>query len=211
MKTLHALTLTAMLAVGGPVAAQTVIEAPPGAPPATTGSVPPAHTSGMQSPSRTFSSNELVTAGHQFFGTTTRGLASAIESATRRWGDPNGYVLGEEGSGAIVGGLRYGEGTLYTRDHGDKRVYWQGPTVGFDFGGDGARTMMLVYKLPGPAALNQRFVGVDGSVYFVGGFGITALTADGIVVVPIRSGVGARLGVNVGYLKFTPKPTWNPF
>lgn len=214
MKTLHALTLTSLLAVGTALsaAAQTVITAPPGAPPAeSTGSVPPARSSGMQSPSRTFSSNELIATGHQFFGTTTRGLASAIESAVRRWGEPNGYVLGEEGSGAIVGGLRYGEGTLYTRDHGDKRVYWQGPTVGFDFGGDGARTMMLVYNLPGPGALNQRFAGVDGSVYVVGGFGITALTASGIVVVPIRSGVGARLGLNVGYLKFTPSPTWNPF
>jgi hypothetical protein len=214
MNTLHALALTFVLAAAVPAAAQTVIEAPAGAPPAaapgTTGSLPPPR-SGMQSPSQTFSSNELVTTGHQFFGSTTRGLASAIETATKRWGEPNGYVLGEEGSGAVIGGLRYGEGTLYTRDHGDKRVYWQGPTLGFDFGGDGARTMMLVYNLPGPAALNQRFAGVDGSVYVVGGFGVTALTASGIVLVPIRSGVGARLGLNVGYLKFTPKPTWNPF
>src|SRR5690606_10626185 len=121
MKTIHALTLVSMLAAGLPAAAQTIISAPPGAPPADrTGSVPPA--AGMQSPRSTFSSNELVSTGHQFFGTTTRGLASAIESVIGRWGEPNGYVLGEEGSGAIIGGLRYGEGTLYTRDHGDQRV-----------------------------------------------------------------------------------------
>ncbi len=91
------------------------------------------------------------------------------------------------------------------------RVFWQGPSLGFDIGGDGARTMMLVYNLPRTQALYRRFVGVDGSAYFVGGFGMTAVMAEDIVVVPIRSGVGARLGVNIGYLKFTSEPTWNPF
>ena len=100
---------------------------------------------------------------------------------------------------------------MYTRNAGDRRVYWQGPSVGFDAGADGDRTMMLVYNLPSVDALYQRFGGIDGSAYFVGGFGFTALGADGIVVVPIRSGVGARLGVNLGYLKFTSRSTWNPF
>ena len=159
----------------------------------------------------TFSPNEIVSSGHKFFGTISRGLASVVEEATRRWGEPNGYILGQEATGAFIGGLRYGEGTLYTRGGGDTRVFWQGPSVGFDFGGDGDRTMILVYRLHGQRRLYQRFVGLDGSAYFVGGFGMTALTIDDMVLVPIRSGVGARLGVNIGYLKFTDSPTWNPF
>ena len=160
---------------------------------------------------QSFSQNELVGSGHKFFGNVSRGLALTIEEAVRRWGEPNGYVLGQEASGAFVGGLRYGEGQLYTRNAGDRRVFWQGPSIGFDFGGEGARTMMLVYNLPRVDALYQRFAGVDGSAYFIGGFGFTALTAEGITLVPIRTGVGWRLGVNLGYLKFTPQATWNPF
>ena len=159
----------------------------------------------------TFGPDELVSAGHKFFGNVSRGLASIIERAVSQWGLPNGYVLGEEGSGAFVAGLRYGEGTLYTKNAGDLRVYWQGPSVGFDWGGDGARTMTLVYNLPATNAIYQRFVGIDGSAYIVGGFGMTALTANNIVLVPIRSGIGLRLGANVGYLKYTPRATWNPF
>ncbi len=158
-----------------------------------------------------FRPEELVDNGHRFFGSMSRGLAQLVEEATRRWGEPNGYILGQEASGAIVGGVRYGEGTLYTRNAGQRRVYWQGPSIGFDVGGDGDRTMMLVYNLPAVSGLYRRFGGVDGSAYLVGGFGMTAVTADDIVVVPIRTGVGARLGINIGYLKFTAKPTWNPF
>jgi hypothetical protein len=165
----------------------------------------------QESQPTTFSSNELIDAGHRFFGTVSRGLASVVEKAVSTWGLPNGYVLGQEGGGAFVGGLRYGEGTLYTKNAGDLRVFWQGPSIGWDIGGDGNRTMMLVYNLPATNAVYQRFGGVDGSAYLVGGFGMTVLTNDRIVVVPIRSGVGARLGLNVGYLKFTPQPTWNPF
>ena len=136
---------------------------------------------------------------------------AVIERAVSQWGLPNGYVLGEEGSGAFVAGLRYGEGTLYTKNAGDLRVYWQGPSVGFDWGGDGARTMTLVYNLPATNAIYQRFGGIDGSAYIIGGFGMTALTANNIVLVPIRSGIGLRLGANIGYLKYTPRATWNPF
>lgn len=158
-----------------------------------------------------FSADELVNSGHRFFGNVSRGLATAIESAGKKWGQPNGYILGQEGGAAFVGGLRYGEGSLYTRNAGDRRVYWQGPSFGFDFGGDGSRTMMLVYNLPATDAIFKRFGGVDGSAYVVGGFSMTALVADEMVLVPISAGVGARLGVNVGYLKFTPEATWNPF
>ncbi|UVF20661.1 DUF1134 domain-containing protein [Microvirga terrae] len=158
-----------------------------------------------------FNSNELVESGHQFFGSASRGIALALQEAIRRWGEPNGYILGQEASGAFFGGLRYGEGKLFTRNAGDRRIFWQGPSLGFDVGGDGARTMMLVYNMPFTEALYKRFVGIDGSAYFIGGFGVTAVAADEMIVVPIRAGVGARLGVNVGYLKFTSEPTWNPF
>lgn len=158
-----------------------------------------------------FQGDEVIRSGHKFFGTLSRGLAQVVEEATRRWGRPNGYVLGQEASAAFVGGLRYGEGVMYTRNAGDLKVFWQGPSLGFDAGADGDRTMMLVYGLPVADAIYRRFGGVDGSAYLVGGFGMTALSTDGIMVVPIRTGVGARLGVNVGYLKFTPSSTWNPF
>ena len=178
---------------------------------AAAGSQPAPQQPPQRSRPETFGPDELVAAGHKFFGNVSRGLASVIERAVSQWGLPNGYVLGEEGSGAFVAGLRYGEGTLYTKNAGDLRVYWQGPSVGFDWGGDGARTMMLVYNLPATNAIYQRFVGIDGSAYIVGGFGMTALTANNIVLVPIRSGIGLRLGANIGYLKFTPRATWNPF
>lgn len=159
----------------------------------------------------TFKPEELVEAGHGFFGSVSRGIALTVQEAFRRWGAPNGYILGQEGSGAFIGGLRYGEGVLYTRNAGQMKVFWQGPTVGFDVGGEGARTMMLVYNLPSTNGIFTRFLGLDGSAYFVGGFGLSAAVADNMIVVPIRSGVGARLGVNIGYLKFTPTATWNPF
>jgi hypothetical protein len=181
--------------------------APPQPPPVV--SVPPAP---AQPPAANqYSSNELIDAGHHFFGGVSRGLASIVEKAASEWGLPNGYILGEEASGAFLGGLRYGDGTLYTKNAGDVRVFWQGPTLGLDAGADGARTMMLVYNLPRTEAIFERFGGVAGSAYFVGGFGMTALTFNDVVVVPIRSGVGLRLGANVGYLKFTARPTWNPF
>ena len=100
-----------------------------------------------QSPER-FSSNEILDAGHRFFGGMSRGLASVIERAFSTWGQPNGYMLGQEGGGAFIGGLRYGEGALYTKNAGDLKVYWQGPSLGWDIGGEGDRTMMLVYNLP---------------------------------------------------------------
>jgi hypothetical protein len=158
-----------------------------------------------------FSSNEMVANGHRFFGSVSRGLAEIVEAATKRWGKPNGYVLGQEAGGAFIGGLRYGEGVMYTRNAGDLKVFWQGPSLGFDAGADGDRTMMLVYNLPSTGAIFRRFGGVDGSAYLVGGFGMTALVNDDVYVVPIRSGIGARLGLNVSYLKFTQTSTWNPF
>ena len=186
------------------VMAQTTGTIPPQPPPSevTVFSPPP--------PDR-YSSNEIINAGHRFFGGVSRDLAGIVEKAVSQWGQPNGYILGEEASGAFIGGLRYGDGTLYTRNAGDVRVFWQGPSIGFDAGADGARTMMLVYSLPQTEAIFNRFGGINGSAYVVGGIGMTVLTANNIAVVPIRSGIGLRLGANLGYLKFTDRPTWNPF
>jgi hypothetical protein len=158
-----------------------------------------------------YSSDDIIANGHRFFGSISRGLAEVVEEATKRWGKPNGYVLGQEAGGAFIGGLRYGEGIMYTRNAGDLKVFWQGPSLGLDAGADGDRTMMLVYNLPSKDAIFRRYGGMDGSAYLVGGFGMTALVNDGVYVVPIRSGIGARLGLNVSYLKFTPSSTWNPF
>ena len=203
-----------LIGVGsGPLAAQAnpppASYPPPPANPPPPSNPPPPPSAAPQS--QHYSSNEIIDAGHRFFGSVSRGLAQIVEKAGSQWGLPNGYVLGQEAGGALVAGLRYGEGVLYTKNAGDLRVFWQGPSLGWDFGGEGARTMMLIYSLPATNAIYQRFAGLDGSAYFVGGLGMTALTADGIVVVPIRTGVGLRLGANVGYLKFTPTATWNPF
>lgn len=161
--------------------------------------------------SDTYTADELVDAGGEFFGSIAQGLASLVERAVSQFGLPNGYILGEEGGGALFVGLRYGEGTLYTRNAGDHEVFWQGPSVGFDIGGDGSKVMMLVYNLNSVNDIYGRYPGVDGSAYVVGGLGMTVMKYRDIVLVPIRSGVGARLGINVGYLNFTRQPTWNPF
>ena len=158
-----------------------------------------------------YSSDEILTAGHRFFGSISQGLAQAVENLFRRQGRPNGYILGEEAGGAFVAGLRYGEGYLYTRDAGTHRVFWQGPSIGFDAGAAGSKVMVLVYNLRDPSEIYDRFGGVDGSAYVVGGVGVTLQKKDHITLAPIRSGIGLRLGANVGYLKYTPRPTWNPF
>lgn len=158
-----------------------------------------------------YTAQEIVDAGHGFFGATTGGLATVIEKIFASYGLPNGYVLGQEGSGAIVGGLTYGEGMLYTKNAGDHNVYWQGPSIGWDFGGGGSRVMFLVYQLDTVDSLYKRYVGVAGSAYVVAGVGFNVLKHGDVLLVPIRTGVGARLGVNVGYLKLTQTPTWNPF
>ncbi|MCX2725419.1 DUF1134 domain-containing protein [Roseibium salinum] len=172
-----------------------------------------AQTSGGQPiPSeQTYDQDEILQAGHQFFGSVSGGMASVVERVFSQYGEPNGYILGEEGSGAFVAGARYGEGHLYTRNAGTHKIFWQGPSVGWDFGADGARVMMLIYNLPAVNSIYGRFAGVNGSAYLVGGVGMTVLLKDEMVLVPVRAGVGARLGVNMGYLKFTDKPTWNPF
>ena len=163
-----------------------------------------------QSPDR-YSSDELINTGHTFFGEVSGSLASVVEHAVSKYGLPNGYILGEQGSGALFAGLRYGNGTLYTKNAGQHQVFFQGPSLGWDIGGDGSRVMMLVYNLPSISALYTRYGGVNGSAFLVGGVGMTVLSRNDVFIVPIVSGVGARLGLNVGYLKFTDRQTWNPF
>ena len=160
---------------------------------------------------QSFTAQEILDSGHHFFGTTSGGLASVVEQVFSSYGMPNGYILGEEGSGALIGGLTYGEGTLYTKNVGDHPVFWQGPSLGWDFGGQGSRTMILVYHLDSIPALYRRYAGVAGSAYVVAGLGFTVLKNGPVLLVPVRTGVGARLGLNVGYLKLTQSPTWNPF
>jgi hypothetical protein len=159
----------------------------------------------------TYTAQEIVDSGHRFFGATSGGLATVVEKVFSAYGLPNGYVLGEEGSGALVGGLTYGEGMLHTKNAGDHKVFWQGPSLGWDFGGQGSRTMILVYNLDSVDALYKRFGGVAGSAYVLAGLGFNVMKNGRVLLVPVRTGVGARLGVNLGYLKMTQRPTWNPF
>ena len=159
----------------------------------------------------TFSLEEIKNAGHRFFGQVSMDFAGVVEYAFQRAGRPNGYILGEEAGGAFVAGLRYGEGTLFTKDAGSYKVFWQGPSVGYDFGAEGSKTMVLVYNLQSPGEIFTTYPGIDGSAYFIGGVGITFLRRDQVTLAPIRSGVGLRLGANIGYLKYTREPTWNPF
>ena len=170
-----------------------------------------ANIAAAQQSSSHYTTQEIVDAGHGFFGSASGGLAKLVEKAFQSYGLPNGYILGQEASGALVGGLTYGEGALFTKNAGQHDVFWQGPSIGWDYGGNGTRTMMLVYNLPEIGGVYGRFGGVSGSAYAIAGLGMTVLKRNGVLVVPIRTGVGARLGLNVGYLKMTPKPTWNPF
>src|SRR5580704_2731103 len=193
-----AATIAQAQQLSSPIQSQSPSETPPASPP------PPA---------ARYSSDEIIDKGHHFFGGISKGLALIVEKAVDQWGEPNGYILGEEAGGAFIGGVRYGDGILYTKNAGELRVFWQGPTIGVDAGADGARTMMLVYNLPRTDAIFEQFNGIAGAAYFIAGFGMTTLTSadENLVVVPIRSGLGVRLGYNVGYLKFTSTPTWNPF
>lgn len=158
-----------------------------------------------------YTMQEIVDAGHGFFGSTTGGFAKVLEKAFQQYGLPNGYILGQEAAGAFIAGATYGEGDLYTKNAGQHSMFWQGPSLGIDYGGEGSRVMMLVYNLPDVKLAYSRFGGVSGQAYMVAGFGMTVLKSHNVVIVPIRTGVGARLGVNVGYLKMTRRATWNPF
>ena len=196
---------------GTPPPAQ-IGEQPNDAPtPPQTGSAPAQPAQPGEVGPETYSQDETLDAAKKFFGGTTEGLAKAIEKAFSENGRPNAYIVGSEGSGAVVVGLRYGEGTLYYKGGGSMKVYWQGPSVGWDFGGNASKVFTLVYNLHWTRDLFQRFPGVDGSLYLVAGVGLNYQRASGITLAPIRTGVGLRAGANVGYLSYTEKKTWIPF
>jgi hypothetical protein len=158
-----------------------------------------------------YSQGEIAETGRGFFGSITKGLASAIEYTYQQAGRPNGYILGEDGGGAFFAGLRYGEGMLYTKDAGDHKVFWQGPSLGYDIGGEGSKVMVLVYDMGDPGDIYHRYGGVEGSAYAVGGVSVQFQKWGDVKLAVIRSGVGLRLGANIGYLKYSRSPTWNPF
>ena len=155
--------------------------------------------------------DEIRAASAGFFGQVSANLGAVIEHLFAKSGRPTGYVLGVEGGGAFVAGVRYGKGTLYLRSGGTRPIFWHGPSVGFDVGGEGSKTLFLIYKLAAPEELYASFTGIDGSAYLVGGVGATLVTNGTVVMAPIRSGIGLRLGASLGYIRFTPRATWNPF
>jgi hypothetical protein len=159
----------------------------------------------------TYDEHQMAREASDFLGESAEGLANVINKAFQDQGRPNAYIRGEEGGGAIIAGVRYGQGELVTKSGHRRKVYWQGPSVGWDFGANAGKVFILIYNLPEPDLLFQRFVGVDGSAYFVGGVSMNYARSGGIVVAPIRVGVGMRLGANVGYIHFTPTMSWNPF
>src|ERR1700761_1374678 len=157
-----------------------------------------------------FSADEVVHAGSDFFGVTTEVMAKAVQRVTEDLGLPDGYIKGDEGSGAFIFGLRYGSGWLIRKNQEPVRVYWKGPSVGFDFGGNGAKVFTLVYNLKEERRLYQRFPGVEGQIYFVAGIGVNYLRSGGVTLAPMRTGVGLRTGVNAHYQVYTPKRDWFP-
>jgi hypothetical protein len=159
----------------------------------------------------TFQHDDLIGAAEGVFGKGASGLAGIIENILREQGEPNAYIAGREASGAIVLGLRYGSGQMFHKVEGERKVYWTGPSVGFDLGGDASKVFVLVYNLYDSQELYKRFPAGEGRVFFVGGFSATYLRRGDVVLIPVRTGVGWRLGVNAGYMKFTEKKKWMPF
>ena len=155
--------------------------------------------------------DEIREISRGFFGTISTELGSVLEYAFSSAGRPDGYVLGTEGGGAFLAGLRYGSGKLYMRAGGSSDIYWHGPSIGTDIGASGSRTMFLIYRVHQPEELYRQFTGIDGSAYFIGGVGITFLKGGDVTMAPIRTGLGFRIGANIGYIRFTPRATWNPF
>lgn len=160
---------------------------------------------------QTYETNELINAATDFFGGASEGMAQAIEKAFKDFGRPNAYIVGEEGSGAAVVGLRYGKGTLRYKGGGNLPVYWQGPSVGWDFGGNASKVFTLVYKLRSTYDLFQRFPAVDGSLYVVAGAGMNYQRSGDVTLAPIRTGVGLRAGASLGYVHYTRHASVIPF
>lgn len=159
----------------------------------------------------TYQENDVLAAAEGVFGKGAEGLAKLIEKIFKDQGRPNAYIAGREAGGAVVVGLRYGSGTLFHKVEGQRPVYWQGPSVGFDLGANGSKTFVLVYNLYDSQDLFRRYPAAEGNVYVVGGFTASYLRRGNIVVIPIRLGVGWRLGANLGYMRFRENSSWSPF
>jgi len=158
-----------------------------------------------------YSIQEIMAASEGFFGKVSANLGAVIEHLFKNSGRPSGYVLGTEGGGAFLAGVRYGNGTLYMRGGGTQKIFWHGPSIGTDVGAEGSKTLFLIYHLHQPDELYAAFTGIDGSAYLVGGVGATLVTNGRVILAPIRSGIGLRLGASIGYIRFTPRASWNPF
>jgi hypothetical protein len=163
------------------------------------------------SPSSPYTQQEILAEIETFFESTSKGLASIVQKVFSELGEPNGYIKGTEGGAAFVFGLRYGHGRLYTKNNGSRTVYWSGPSFGYDFGGNLVKVFTLVYNLRDPEHIYQRFPGVDGSAYVIGGVSMNYQKSLDITLVPIRSGLGLRLGANVGYIQYARQKNINPF
>ena len=205
------------LGASGLARAQTAAPSPPAASPPADGPPPPqpevsAHpTYPAAAPAQTYSREEIVNKASDFMGVTAESMGALVERVFAQNGRPTAYIAGEEASGAFAVGLRYGRGLLYMKDKPPMEVFWQGPSVGWDVGGNASRVFTLVYNLQIPDAIFQRFPGVEGSAYFVGGLGVNYQRASDITLAPIRAGVGLRLGANAGYLAYTRKRNILPF
>jgi hypothetical protein len=162
--------------------------------------------------SATYQKDDLIGAAEGVFGKGAAGLAGVIEDLLKKQGEPNGYITGREGGGALVVGVRYGSGTLHHKIEGERPVYWTGPSIGFDVGANAASTFVLVYNLYDTESLyRKRFAAGEGQAYLVGGFNVAYLRKGDVVLIPIRVGAGLRLGINAGYMKFSKKQNWLPF
>jgi hypothetical protein len=158
----------------------------------------------------TYDEAGTLKAASDFFGQTTEGLAQVVAKAFREQGRPNAFIRGEEVSAAITAGVRYGEGDLVMKTGATKKVYWAGPSLGFDLGANASKVFVLVYKLPDVQAIFKRYPGVDGSLYYVGGVGLNYQRLDGVTLAPIRLGAGLRAGASVGYTHYRPEKSLNP-
>jgi len=159
----------------------------------------------------TYDEDTILQEATDFFGEATEGVAKVIEKIFEEQGRPNAYIKGNEGSGALVVGARYGDGTLFRKAGGSTKVHWTGPSIGFDAGGNLSKVFVLVYHLDNTSELFQRFPAVEGGYYFVGGVSANYHQSGNVILAPIRLGVGFRAGVNAGYMKYSRERTWNPF
>jgi len=212
---LLALPMAPAASAAAPAADDVQATAPP-EPQATTADSVPATPSDSAAPlgeDETYSADEIIQKASGFFGATTEAVAKVVERVFSVFGRPNAYIAGGEGSGAFFVGLRYGEGNLYMKNDADHptKIYWSGPSVGFDFGGNVSKSFTLVYNLRNPEEMYERFPGVEGSAYFVGGIGVNYQQSGHVVLAPIRTGVGMRTGINGGYLSYAKERNWLPF